>query len=111
MLEGNLEHLPLLDDNGNIFGIINSQIIAQSHLSSESESAQNIWEICARKFISVHPDATVEEAIQALQKSESSFIVITVDGRYVGAMTAADLLSKITVSGEGARGANAEIES
>lgn len=110
MLDKSLGYLPLLDDKGNIFGIINSHIIAESHESSESELAQNIWEICDREFISIHPDATVEEAVQALHETDSSFIVIAVEGRYVGAMTSDDLLGKITVSGEGAQGANAEIE-
>ena len=110
MLNGSLEYLPVLDDKGNVFGIINSQIIAESHASSEPEAAQNIWEICAREFVSIHPDATIEDAVQALQKSDFGFIVLAVDGRYVGAMTSNDLLSKVTGSGEGGQGASAEVD-
>jgi predicted transcriptional regulator len=111
MHDENLNHLPLLDDKGNIFGVIGSMIIAESHETAVPEAAQNIWEICDRDFTVIHPDASIEETIDAMGETERGFIVVAIDGRYLGAITSEYLLSKIEVLHEDAKGADAMIKS
>lgn len=98
MLREKLDFLPILDDKGYIFGLIDGKVLAESYLATQTEAAQNIWEICDRDFKVVNPAATIQEVVLAMQETGSSFVMVADEGRYTGAITAAYLVTKITIA-------------
>jgi predicted transcriptional regulator len=107
-----VSYLPLLDNNGEVFGVIDSAVLEESHQSDAPEASLNPWELCNRHFSTAGPDSSIEKIVHELQGAEngSGFVVIVEEGRYIGAVSADYLMSKIMVSGENAQEADMVIK-
>lgn len=91
-----LNYLPLLDDKGNVFGIVDSQVISESHDTDTPIAAQNAWEFCDRDFKVIGTDATIAETVVSMQEMNVSFMLVVDDGRYIGVVTSQLLVNKLS---------------
>lgn len=91
-----LNFLPLLADKGKVFGIVDSQIISESHDTNTPVAAQNSWERCDRDFKVIGTDATIAETVASMSKMDVGFMIVVHEGRYIGVVTSQLLANKLS---------------
>ena len=95
IVAGDSEAVPLLDRNGRVFGVVDSRVIARAHMSRQAPEATNCWELCEFRFPLIGPDASLDEALSKLTAAGGHYLVVSDNKRYLGMLTAEDLLKKI----------------
>ncbi len=102
--------IPVVSEDGNIFGVITSSTLAEAQKAGDGQLAAFVWEVCVREFKSLHPDTSVTEAVVEIQKSKETFAIVAEGDRYIGLVTANSLLELISVVSEEDQSANATID-
>ncbi|MFT4887434.1 MAG: CBS-domain-containing membrane protein [Pseudohongiellaceae bacterium] len=108
-----MDYLPLLDDHGKVFGIIDNSVLKESRQADAPEASINPWEICNRSFNSAGPDSSVEEIIAQMKSTvnHNGFVVIAEEGRYLNAITSDYLIGKTTIKDESPHKVDAVVDS
>ncbi len=94
MIEKGLNHLPVVDGEGRLVGIITSWDIAKAVASGKTG---RVGEIMTRKVITTHPNEAVEVAARKMESYDISALpVVDGSGKVLGIVTSEDL-SKLLV--------------
>ena len=108
-VEPDIHCVPVVDDDGAIFGVITSATFAKSQEVKDTPLTEFAWEVCVREFATMQPDTSVAEAITQLQESEETFLIVADNKKYMGIVTTESLLDTVQVEDEGKDSAEAEI--
>ena len=114
MCEGKLRHLPIVDSQGKLVGIVSDRNVLRYLPSSrrprssrnepsdeerfavdpdEQELGRSLGHIMTQDVVHVHPDCTVYEAAQMLHEMRISCLpIIDEEGNVRGILTASDLI-------------------
>lgn len=91
MIKNNVNHLPVVDDNGTLRGIITSWDIAKA----VTKGAKKVSEVMTRDVVTVFPDDPIAIAISKLEKFDISALpVIDVKRKVLGIVTS-ETISKM----------------
>ncbi|MAD98587.1 MAG: CBS domain-containing protein [Flavobacteriaceae bacterium] len=83
-----INHLPVVDDQNSLVGIILKDQLTDSHLNSDTIAK----EIMNMDFIAASPETLLEEAIEKLKKNKTSCLPVIDNNILVGIFTNNDLL-------------------
>ena len=83
MVENTASHLPVLNKDGKISGIVTSWDIAKA----VAYNITNLDEIITRNVITISPDASIQEAVLRMKKHDISALVVSCDGKLLGIVT------------------------
>jgi len=83
MVQNTASHLPVLNESGNISGIVTSWDIAKA----VAYNISNLDEIITRNVITISPDASIQEAILRMKKHDISALVVSLNGKLLGIVT------------------------
>ena len=83
MVQNTASHLPVLNNNGKISGIVTSWDIAKA----VAYNITNLEEIITRNVVMISPDDTIQEAALRMKKHDISALVVSRDGKLLGIVT------------------------
>jgi homoserine O-acetyltransferase len=83
MVQNTASHLPVLNENGTISGIVTSWDIAKA----VAYNISNLDEIITRNVVTISPDESIQEAVFRMKKYDISALVVSCDGRLLGIVT------------------------
>ncbi|WP_456472576.1 homocysteine biosynthesis protein [Methanocaldococcus sp.] len=88
LMENDINHLPIVNDEGKILGIVTSWDIAKA----VAEKKKKIEEIMTKNVITAYKDEPVDEVARKMDKHDISGLpVVDKSGRVVGVITSEDL--------------------
>lgn len=106
-----IRHMPVIDDEGNLIGIISVQDILQYALQGAdvlplSDQRQLLREISASEVmrtsaVTVEPDASAAEAGRTLMEMKISCLPVTEGSKLVGILTETDFVRHVVRDQEG----------
>ena len=92
LIENNINHLPIVDENGKLSGIITSWDIAKAM----AQDKHSISEIMTTYIVSATPDETIDMAARKMSRNNISGLpVVDSNNRVLGVVSAEDI-SKLT---------------
>lgn len=102
MRKGHFRHLPVIDDQGKLIGILSDRDIrlirpSRAFVSGEDEAIQ-LWSTSVRQAavfdpVTIEPDASLEQAAELMLRWEIGGLpVVNGDGKPIGIITYTDLL-------------------
>jgi homoserine O-acetyltransferase len=83
MVQNTASHLPVLNEEGNISGIVTSWDIAKA----VAYNISNLDEIITRNVITISPDDSVQEAVFRMKKHDISALVVSHNEKLLGIVT------------------------
>lgn len=83
MVQNTASHLPVLNNNGKISGIVTSWDIAKA----VAYNISTLDEIITRNVVMISPDDTIQEAALRMKKHDISALVVSRDGQLLGIVT------------------------
>lgn len=93
-MEGNnIRFLPILNDDGLIFGVISQSDLLKLDLKDRAVRAMKAWEFCTHNVHSIEKGKSLFEAAQLMVEFHIQHLVIMSAKRIVGIISASDLLS------------------
>lgn len=105
MRRGRLRHLPVLDDDGEIAGILSQRDMyrgALSRLLGYGEHAQDrlyeqllVKEVMSADVVRIDPDATLREAARLMVERGVGSLLVVRDGRLEGILTEGDFVRAV----------------
>jgi len=88
LIEKGINHLPVVDDNGRLIGIVTSWDIAKA----VAKGGVKVEDIMTRRVITAHPDDPIEIAARKMDVNDISALpVVDEKGRVVGVVSSQDL--------------------
>ena len=110
---GRIRHMPVLDDEGAIVGIVSQRDLFRGALArciGYGEFAQQklldqliVKEVMGTNVATVKPDAPLEEAARLMIERKIGCVVVAEEGRLVGILTESDFVRLYAAPREGAR--------
>ena len=103
MKNGHFRHLPIIDDNNNLIGMLSDRALRLIHPSSafvpyekliEQLAALTVEQAGVFNPVAVLHDAPREEAVELMLRWESGALPVVANARLVGIMTYSDMLRK-----------------
>lgn len=102
----NIRHVPVVDEQGGLVGMITHRDILGASISSipptvpTMEKRQHLWtvplsQIMTTRVRTIAPDASVQEAAHEMRIHKIGCLPVIEDGRLVGIITEADLLELV----------------
>lgn len=116
LIENHLRHIPIVDDENRVIGIISDRDIrdaSPSILNNNGHEAllNPVEKIMTRNVITVHPLDFVEEVSAIFYEREIACLPVTKDGKLVGIITEKDMLyTLIQLTGANQAGTQIEIK-
>lgn len=108
MREGGLRHLPVLDENGDLCGIVSQRDIYRSTLLralgfgewAETKVLKSVLvkEVMHEQPVTISADASVAEAARSMLEHGVGSLPVVADGKLTGIITRSDLLRALTGS-------------
>jgi len=100
-----IAHLLVVDDNGNLIGIVSDRDLKQSWASPATTLSQHelnyilskltVAAIMRKKIVTIPPDTTIERAARILQENRIGSLPVTDQGRLVGIITTTDVMEML----------------
>ncbi|MFT7244646.1 MAG: CBS domain-containing protein [Candidatus Azotimanducaceae bacterium] len=88
--------LPVIDDQGDLTGIISERDYARKIiLKSRSSRETTVSEIMTQDLVTVHEDNTVSECMALMTQRKIRHLPVKRDGRLVGIVSVGDLVKSI----------------
>jgi CBS domain-containing protein len=88
-----LRYVPVEDQNGHLLGLLSSRAIIRMLARGTPDGGVPVREIMDKDPITIRPEATALEAIQAMRQHEVACLpVVNVEGRLVGIVTEHDFM-------------------
>lgn len=101
---GRIRHLPVLDDEGQVVGIVSQRDLFRGALARAlgyGEHAQQkllgqliVKEVMTNDPVSIGPDAPLADAAQLMLRQKIGALVVIEEGRLVGILTEADFVRR-----------------
>ncbi|MEX0965024.1 MAG: CBS domain-containing protein [Pseudohongiellaceae bacterium] len=110
LFDDSIHCVPVIDNEGNIFGVITSTVLANAIIDESNKTAACAWEVCIREFPVAHPDDSVSDSVELIHKSQQNFLIVAENDRYIGLITASSLLSITDIDEENKNEAMAVID-
>ncbi len=89
LIENGINHLPVVDDEGKLIGIVTSWDIAKAVAKGK---AKRVEEIMTRKVVTAHPDDPIEVAARKMDVNDISALpVIDAKRKVIGVVSSQDL--------------------
>lgn len=105
MVLGRIRHVPVLDDDGKVVGIVSSRDLFRSALAfalGYGEKGRGsllktvkVKEVMREPVFTIGPDATVAQAALVMVEQKVGCLPVVQDGRMVGIVTQTDLLRHV----------------
>ncbi|PCJ26060.1 MAG: hypothetical protein COA96_06055 [SAR86 cluster bacterium] len=91
-----LHSAPVVDVNGQCFGILSS--IDLLHFCNEGENfqAKLTWEVCTHEIVKTEPQATIAEATNLMVEKNVSQLIVLEGKTIIGVLSGVDVLKSIT---------------
>ena len=110
-LNHEIDYVPVIDNEGNIFGVLSSTTLAETLAQEVPPQGQAAWEICEREFVKAqHPEDSFGATLERFQSSELVYVVVTEHDRYIGLLSAADVMKSLQIKSEDEAKASIELE-
>lgn len=98
-----VRHVPVLDREGRIVGMVSHRDILKASIASVStrianlEKEQHLWTVPVEKVMhkevkTISPDAPIQEAARVMRKEKIGCLPVVVQNKLVGILTEYDLL-------------------
>lgn len=89
----NIGHVPVEDDDGMLVGVITKDTIINFIVNAQDRTAPaTVGDLMVKNPVTVHPDTSLEEAVNLLLNNQLTCLPITSGGRIVGIVTDRDFL-------------------
>jgi CBS domain-containing protein len=84
--------IPVIDENGVLCGLLTDRdIVVRVVAEDRSPSTTKVGDVASRDLVTLGPDASVDDAVQAMRDNALRRIPIVDDGRVVGIVSLGDL--------------------
>jgi acetoin utilization protein AcuB len=100
-----IAHLLVVDNNGNLIGIVSDRDLKQSWASPATTLSQHelnyilskltVAAIMRKKIVTIPPDTTIERAARILQENRIGSLPVTDQGKLVGIITTTDVMEML----------------
>ena len=105
MVLGRIRHVPVLDDDGKVVGIVSSRDLFRSAVAfalgygergrSSLLKTVKVKEVMREPVFTIGPDATVAQAALLMVEQKVGCLPVVQDGRMIGIVTQTDLLRHV----------------
>jgi len=85
-----IHHVPVLDDENKIVGIVNENILQQLAMNNKEETTAK--DIMNNSFVPIHPETSLEEMIQMIEEKSVSSLAVMYRDELMGIVTKTDLV-------------------
>jgi len=109
MKQERIRHLPVLDDDGELVGIVSQRDMfrgALAHALGYGETAQRrmlgllvVKEVMTTQVVTVEPDAPITDAARTMVDRKIGCLPVVEDGKLVGILTEGDLAAFVARRG------------
>jgi len=109
MKQERIRHLPVLDDDGELVGIVSQRDMfrgALAHALGYGETAQRrmlgllvVKEVMTTQVVTVEPDAPITDAARTMVDRKIGCLPVVEDGKLVGILTEGDLAALVARRG------------
>jgi len=96
-----LSCVPVINDQGECFGVISAPDLVHFHNARKNPSAERAWEMCTHKTIEVSPGISVKQAAELMVKNNIHHLVVVEDGSIKGIVSSIDILRGAVLSETG----------
>lgn len=87
-----LESVPVIDLDGNCFGVISCTDLVHFHAMHENPRAKQAWEVCTHQVIEVSPDISVRKVAELMVENNIHHVLIMADRTIEGVVSSIDLV-------------------
>jgi CBS domain-containing protein len=94
-----LSAVPVVDENGGVFGIISSADILHLHAAKKNPKAIRAWELCTYKPVAVRPDTSIGEVARLMVEKRIHHVPVTENGKLCGIVSALDFVEQFVLKG------------
>jgi CBS domain-containing protein len=94
-----LSAVPVVDENGGVFGIISSGDMLHLHAAKKNPKAIRAWELCTYKPIAVRPETSIGEVAKLMIKNKIHHVPVTENGKLCGMVSALDFVEQFVLKG------------
>lgn len=91
MIKHNLRHLPVVDDQGLMTGILTETDVTDAISANEMMRMVRVYEIMVERVISIDGDHSLSEALNTMQQQRVGSIVVTENQQLTGLITLKDI--------------------
>ena len=89
-----LSFVPVIDSNGECFGVISAPDLLHFHAMHKNPKADRAWEVCTHKVIEAGPDISVREAAELMVKNKIHHIVVIENKSIKGIISSIDIVNE-----------------
>lgn len=94
-----LSAVPVVDENGGIFGIISSADMLHLHVAKKNPKAVRAWELCTYRPMAVGPDTSIGEVARLMIEKKIHHVPVTQNGKLCGIVSALDFVEQFVLKG------------
>lgn len=94
-----LSAVPVVDEVGEIFGIISVADILHLHAAKKNPRAVRAWELCTYKPIAVSPATSIGEVARLMIKHKFHHVPVVENGKLCGIVSALDFVEQYVLKG------------
>ena len=88
----NLSCVPVINKDGECFGVISAPDLVHFHQARKNPLAEKAWEMCTHQMIEVSADISIEDAARLMIDNEIHHLIVT-DGHSIqGIVSSLDIL-------------------
>lgn len=92
MASHNLSCVPVINSEGNCFGVISAPDLVQFHQARKDPNAERAWEMCTHKIIEVTADISIKRAAELMLEHSIHHLVVTEGGSVKGIVSSLDII-------------------
>ena len=92
MASNNLSCVPVINEQGNCFGVISAPDLVQFHQARKNPIAERAWEMCTHKIVEVTSDISIKRAAQLMLEHNIHHLVVIEDGSVKGIVSSLDII-------------------
>ncbi len=89
-----ITYVPVVDNEGVVFGIITARDLLHFHSSKKNAKAVFAWEICTHRPVMVEVACPIVDAVSLMVERKIHHILVTDHGTLVGIVSSFDLVEK-----------------
>ena len=87
--------VPVLDDDGHCYGLINASHLIEFHMTRKNAMALKAWEVCLNKVLSVNFNMRVRDAAELMIRKQVHHLLVVDAGQVHGLVTSLDLVREL----------------
>ena len=94
-----LSAVPVVDENGGVFGIISAADILHLHAAKRNPKAVRAWELCTYKPIVVPPNTSITEVAKLMVEHKIHHVLVTENGKLLVIVSALGFVEQFVLKG------------